>query len=142
MKQPEPLLRRAALRWFDLAEDDLRLAHYALTMASSCPYRLVAYHAQQCAEKYLKGNLVLSGVDFPFTHNVARLLELSPQGQAWAEALWDAEELSAYAIAARYPSEFDLITREEAGRAIQLAEAVRRAVRATVDPGSLTPREA
>ena len=62
--------------WAAHADDDLRVAEHTLTLPDECPYRLVAYHAQQCAEKYLKAFLVLRGIDFPFTHNIARLLEL------------------------------------------------------------------
>jgi hypothetical protein len=38
-------------QWIERAEEDLRLANHAMTMKTSVPYRLVAYHAQQCAEK-------------------------------------------------------------------------------------------
>lgn len=34
-------------------------------MPGSRPYRLIAYHAQQCAEKYLKAYLVYHDIDFP-----------------------------------------------------------------------------
>jgi len=54
-------------------------ARHALTLTSGCPHRLIAYHAQQCAEKYLKAYLVSAGVDFPYTHNISRLLELCEQ---------------------------------------------------------------
>ena len=53
--------------WAAHADDDLRVAEHTLTLPDECPYRLVAYHAQQCAEKYLKAFLVLRGIDFPFT---------------------------------------------------------------------------
>ena len=51
--------------WAAHADDDMRVAQHTLTLHDACPYRLVAYHAQQCAEKYLKAFLVLRGVDFP-----------------------------------------------------------------------------
>jgi HEPN domain-containing protein len=44
-------------------DDDLRLAKQALLM-KSCPYKLAAFHAQQCAEKYLKAYLIDQGIDF------------------------------------------------------------------------------
>jgi hypothetical protein len=44
------------------AEEDLRFAEHGLTISSSCPYRLIAYHAQQCAEKCLKGYWMLRDV--------------------------------------------------------------------------------
>ncbi len=36
--------------------------HSPIVCAVRCPFRLVAYHAQQCVEKYLKAYLVLHGV--------------------------------------------------------------------------------
>jgi len=45
--------------WVTHADDDLRIALHTLTLLDKCPYHLVAYHAQQCAEKYLKAYLVL-----------------------------------------------------------------------------------
>ncbi|MBM3322493.1 HEPN domain-containing protein [candidate division WOR-3 bacterium] len=50
---------RAAMvrRWVQKAEEDLVLAEHGLTMTENCPYDLICYHAQQCAEKYLKALL-------------------------------------------------------------------------------------
>ncbi len=61
--------------WIAFAEEDLCMAQYAITMKNAVPYRLIAFHAQQCAEKYLKAYLVFKGVDFPYTHDIFRLLE-------------------------------------------------------------------
>jgi HEPN domain-containing protein len=112
-------------KWVRYADDDLRMALHALTLNDS-PYRLVAYHAQQCAEKYLKAYLVFQRVDFPYTHNIARLLELC--GEEFA-ALRDAEELSPYAITARYPGEEDEIAQPEAELAVETAEKVKYLIR-------------
>ena len=114
-------------QWMVYADEDLRLARHALSMEES-PYRLVAYHAQQCAEKYLKAYLVLHGVDFPYTHNIARLLELCREHGAEDE-LTEAEELTAFATTVRYPGEEEQVTRAEAERAVELAESVRSAMR-------------
>lgn len=112
-------------KWVRYADDDLRIARHSLTLQDS-PYRLVAYHAQQCAEKYLKAYLVSQRVDFPFTHNVARLLDLC--GGDFAD-LRDAEELTPYAITARYPGEEEDVTQYEAELAIEIADKVRNATR-------------
>ena len=47
-------LEEQVFRWIEIAEEDLLLANHAFTLKSNVPYRLIAYHAQQCAEKYLK----------------------------------------------------------------------------------------
>ena len=50
--QHEHLLHKVR-QWVDFAEEDLCLAEHGLCMGEESPHRLVAYHAQQCAEKYL-----------------------------------------------------------------------------------------
>lgn len=127
MSAPDVVLRKVQ-QWLTFADEDLRLAQHGLTMTiAPPPYRLIAYHAQQCAEKCLKAFLVLRDVDFPFTHNLAHLLDLCATHGAWAATLRDAEELTPFAITARYPGEDEEVTRAEALRAIETAERVREA---------------
>jgi hypothetical protein len=45
MMLPSEQVRQHVRQWASLADEDLRLAEYTLTIQSSCPYRLVAYHA-------------------------------------------------------------------------------------------------
>ncbi|MHB8766986.1 MAG: HEPN domain-containing protein [Deferrisomatales bacterium] len=122
-----PLLRKVQ-EWVRHADEDLRLARYALTMASGCPYRLIAYHAQQCAEKCLKAFLVHAGVDFPYTHSISRLIELCGPLAEWPETIRDAEELTPFALTARYPGPHAEVTRDEAIRATGIAANVRAAI--------------
>ena len=122
-------LRKVA-QWLAYAEEDLRLARHAMTMDSQCPCRLVAYHAQQCAEKHLKAYLVMHGVDFPYTHNLGVLLErCAEHSREMAAGLDEANELTPYAITTRYPGEDEEVDRHEAESAIEVATRVRRAVR-------------
>ncbi|MHB8834491.1 MAG: hypothetical protein ACYC9Y_02115 [Candidatus Methylomirabilia bacterium] len=37
-------------QWIERAQEDLRLSEHAMTMSTAIPYRLVAYHAQQCKD--------------------------------------------------------------------------------------------
>ena len=67
MSGTEDVLFRRVREWVRYADEDLRLARHGLTLTSGCPYRLIAYHAQQCAEKYLKAFLVFSEIDLPTT---------------------------------------------------------------------------
>ena len=115
--------------WAAHADDDLRVAQHTLDLLDKCPYRLVAYHAQQCAEKYFKGFLVLRGVDFPYTHNIALLRELCAKHAAWSEELRDAEELTPFAITARYPGDDEPVDQAEARRTVEIAICVRERVR-------------
>lgn len=61
-------LKEKVKHWIELAEEDLRVAKHSLTMSSNIPYRIIAFHSQQCAEKYIKALLVLHNIDFPYTH--------------------------------------------------------------------------
>ncbi len=134
MKVPEEQILRKVKQWLIYGDDDLRLASCAMSMESEgCPYRLIAYHAQQCAEKHLKAYLVYRGVDFPYTHNISRLLELCGEQAAWAARLRDAEELTPYAITTRYPGEDEEVSKAEATRAIKIAQEVRKQVRAAFE---------
>ncbi|HLP48486.1 MAG TPA: HEPN domain-containing protein [Candidatus Kapabacteria bacterium] len=114
-------------RWITYADEDLRLAKHGLTIASSCPYRLIAYHAQQCAEKYLKAWLVFKQIDFPYTHNIRSLLQLC-LGE-WTAEIADADQLTPFAVTTRYPGEDERVTRVNALNAIELAKKVRKVVR-------------
>ncbi|MBN1613630.1 MAG: HEPN domain-containing protein [Deltaproteobacteria bacterium] len=129
-------------QWFAYAREDLSLARHGLTIAEGVPYRLIAYHAQQCAEKCFKAYLVYHRIDFPYTHNLSHLLELCGEETGWIESLMVAEELTAYATAARYPGPEDEVSRDEALRAIDAAALVMDTVgKALVDEGcdQITP---
>lgn len=112
-------------QWISYGDEDLHLAKHGLTLANNTPYRLIAYHAQQCTEKYLKAYLVYYRIDFPYTHNIARLLELCPDQHEWDKDLKDAEELTPFSITTRYPTEDEPVTESEAKRAIEITEIVR-----------------
>lgn len=139
MSIPEANVLHKVRQWLDFADEDLRLARHGMTMSvAPPPYRLIAYHAQQSAEKSLKAYLVLRAVDFPYTHNLGHLLDLCTTQGRWAEDLRDAEELTPFAITARYPGEDEAVTSAEAVRAIDLAERVRTAVREVIRKMGIT----
>lgn len=129
MSAPDSQIEDNVRQWVRYAEEDLTYARYGLAIKKECPFRLVAYHAQQCAEKYLKSYLVLSGVDFPYTHDIERLLSLCTSVGASVGELTETAELTPYAVLARYPGESDEVTRADAERAVGLAALVRQTVR-------------
>jgi len=114
-------------KWITYAEEDLRLAKHSLTLESGCPFRLTAYHAQQCAEKYLKALLVSRKIDFPYTHSITRLLEICSEIINTNE-LTEAEILTSFAITTRYPGEDEEVTKEEALDAIRIADLVKEKI--------------
>ena len=129
MSVTERDISRKVQQWLDYADEDLVLARHALTLKSTVPYRLIAYHAQQCAEKHLKAYLVFRQVDFPFTHNLARLVEIAEGLRSWSDTFRDAEELTPFAVTTRYPGEDEPVSGEEARRAIAIAEQTKQIIR-------------
>jgi HEPN domain-containing protein len=121
-------IHKVVKQWLEHAEEDLKLAKHAFRLSSSCPYKLVAFHAQQCAEKYLKAFLALKKVDFPFTHNISLLLEISSDHAAWVKDLREAEILTDYAVTTRYPGA-EKVMKKDAEFAVKAAVKVRNVVK-------------
>jgi len=134
MKAPREDIQRKVREWLAYADEDFRFARGGMNLPGQegPPYRLIAYHAQQCAEKCLKAYLVCHEVDFPYTHNISTLLELCTDYADWPTSLREAEELTDYAITTRYPGETAEVTAHDAQRAIGLAEQVCSRVRAAL----------
>ncbi len=134
MTAPREALVQSARQWAQFADEDLLLAVHARTLEPPVrPNRLIAYHAQQCAEKYLKAFLVSQGIDFPLTHNIARLLELCERRALWTGELVSAAGLTTYAITTRYPGIADDVSIAEADGAVKQAKLVRRVVREALE---------
>lgn len=87
--------------WFDFAEQDLVRAYKRFAEGD---YIDCAHHAQQCAEKVMKGKLIGLGWQLQKTHNLAYLLkDLRSYG---LELPWfsdAADTLTTEYIADRYP---------------------------------------
>ena len=77
----------------------------ALLDVVSVSDEIVGFHAQQAVEKSLKAVLASGEVDFPFSHDLARLMEICDDaGVALPAALADADRLTPYAVRLRYGS--------------------------------------
>ena len=117
-------------QWVAKAENDLKNAEHTLRMdPQDCPYDTVCYHAQQCAEKYLKAFLVSLNADFPKIHDIGELLALLPIPHNQMVSVEEAEKLSDYATSSRYPSDPDPLTSVEASSALSITHKIRTAVR-------------
>lgn len=117
------------LEWISYADDDLNMAEHGLTIKTGNPYRLVAFHAQQCVEKYLKAYLVYRRIDFPYTHDISYLIELCSEIADWALELADASKLTVYASTLRYPGIDRTVSESDAQKAIDIANHVRNVIR-------------
>lgn len=79
--------------WFLKAESDLTTAK--LMLEGQGPYDTACFHAQQAAEKYLKGLLALATQPFPLTHNLEDLQRLGETAVAsWPLTGMDLTELT------------------------------------------------
>jgi len=92
-------MSEAIKRWLDFAHQDLRMAELAMTEAL---YNQVCFHAQQCAEKAIKGLLVHQGQTPPRTHRLGDLLGLLDPNP-FAEQRLEVQLLDRFYIPARYP---------------------------------------
>ncbi len=109
--------------WVEKAEEDFALARSALRRkkplaAGSC------FHAQQCAEKYMKALLVSKKKGFPMTHDLLVLNDLCSNSGIFLEI--DPKLLNAltdYAVRTRYPGEGP--TPSDAKEALEIAKLIR-----------------
>lgn len=121
-------MKRATSEWVKKAEGDWRVAEREIQEANPV-WDAVCFHAQQCAEKYLKAFLEEHNVAFRKSHDLVGLLasgggllpELGPLKPQLAH-------LSTFGIATRYPGA--QADRRAAEDAMATAEEVRTVVRA------------
>ena len=86
------------------------------------------FHAQQMAEKCLKAFLAQRGVAFPYTHNLAKLVELGAQLDVEFHSLLPTvQPLTPYGVELRYDDSF-WPTQQVAEEARAAALAVKRFV--------------
>ena len=89
--------------WIDHAEDDFNNTGKLFRGSKPSVYG-TCFHAQQCAEKYMKAILVHKGKSFPMTHDLVLLNNLLEQAGVFMGVPEDTlDTLSAYAVATRYP---------------------------------------
>jgi HEPN domain-containing protein len=110
-------------RWLAKAQSDLLNIRNNL-QAEHVPWDTVCYHAQQAAEKFLKGLLVYHGETPPRTHDLVVLIQkLVHYVPGLVSLESDCRRLTVYAVGSRYPDDLFEPTKEEA---LELVEAVRR----------------
>jgi len=86
----------------------------------------LCFEAQQAAEKAVKAVLVFRGIEFPKTHDLRVLLTILDPGRELPEQIWEAVDLTDFAIEPRYPGIGEPVSEEEYRKAVALAEQVVR----------------
>ncbi len=133
---PENL--RLARMWVEKAEEDLLVAELLLSSEECCPASTICFHAQQCAEKYVKALLVYLSVPFPKVHDIGELLHLVPASIKVPLTAEEQEQLTFYATTARYPGDYEPVSREDAEEMISAARKLRDAIRSHIPADALS----
>lgn len=97
------MAKNAADEWIESAEND-RDTVKILLASPRVPYEIVAYHCQQCAEKYLKAVFVVHGRKIPFINDLLILCRDIQDICADLKGIEaDRERLTPFGTTTRYP---------------------------------------
>jgi HEPN domain-containing protein len=114
--------------WIQKAEGDFATAQRELQAEDNPNYDAVCFHAQQCAEKYLKARLVEADLPFPKIHDLGIILDLLlPIEPTWESLRGELNSLNDRAVEVRYPGY--LSDADEAKDALEIASKVRQTIR-------------
>lgn len=90
--------------WVEKAEGDFATAGRELQVLKAPNYDAVCFHAQQCAEKYLKARLQEEEFRFSKTHDLTVLLDLLlPAEPTWDTMRPKLQAITTFAVEVRYP---------------------------------------
>ena len=99
-------MKPLAAEWISKAEGDFAIVERESRARKNPSYDGICFHAQQCAEKYLKARLCEAGVPFAKTHDLVALLEMAlPLEPGWESVRENLAFLSDFAVTFRYPGE-------------------------------------
>ena len=122
MTMPERFPPDDPREWLNRAGSNLAVAKSDVAGAYLEEY---CYNAQQAAEKAIKAVMILRDIEFPYTHNLRRLLDvLESSGETVSEQLRRAEELTEYATVLRYPIDYEEVSEEACRDLVAIAESV------------------
>jgi len=85
-------------------------------------YEDYCYHAQQTAEKALKGLLIYYGTEPEFTHDIGVLIKRLKNHVEIPDYIRESVELSKYASKTRYPGDYYNVPEDEYKRAVDIAK--------------------
>ena len=110
------------------AEADLATAKRELRARKLPNYDAACFHAQQCAEKYMKAVLTEENLAFERIHKLPILLDSLVKVEAWWEVLrLAAQHLTDYAVHFRYPG--SIADKQMARDAVKAADLIREQMR-------------
>jgi len=99
-------MKPMTVEWVAKAEGDFAIMERECQVTENPNYDGICFHAQQCAEKYLKARLCEVDITFSKIHDLVALLdqvlEVEPTWESFRE---DLAYLSDFAVTFRYPGE-------------------------------------
>lgn len=114
--------------WIDKAEGDWSTLMREHRARKNQNYDAVCFHAQQCAEKYLKARLQEASIAFKKIHDLEVLLSDVLQVEpSWTNLQNSADSLTIYAVKFRYPG--SSADKFEASEAVKHCRLIRNTVR-------------
>ncbi|MDE3000128.1 MAG: HEPN domain-containing protein [Gemmatimonadota bacterium] len=123
MSPPERFPADDPREWMNRARSNLAMAKNRIPDAY---LEDLCFHAQQAAEKAIKAVMIKRGIDFPYVHDLARLLSvLKESDETIPDFVGQARKLTRFATATRYPVD-QTVTEQQFQEATSLAEAVIR----------------
>ncbi len=112
--------------WLNRARSNLAQAEQGIEIPDVYLEDL-CFNAQQAAEKALKAVLIEHELEFPYVHDLVKLMETLLQGgHDVPDKVREAARISQYAVAARYPGSLESLTRQDYEEALILATTVVR----------------
>lgn len=100
-------MKRLTREWVAKAEGDFAIVERESRARRNPSYDGICFHAQQCAEKYLKARLQEAGIRFGKTHDLIQLLEqVLVVEPSWESFRAELSILTDFAVDFRYPGEF------------------------------------
>jgi HEPN domain-containing protein len=112
------------VEWLNRARSNLKRAK-ADARLEGIYWEDLCFDAQQAAEKAIKAVLLHYEIEFPYVHDLARLLTLLSENDVEVpEDVKAAETMTPYATTIRYPMPYESMTKEQYEEAVHLAETV------------------
>jgi len=121
-------MKPATREWVAKAEEDFLSATDLARRRKRPVWNSICFHAQQCAEKYLKARMQEAGLSIPKTHDLEILLnQLLPSEPLWSAFRPATQNLTDFAVSFCYPG--DNATKSETQQALKDCKVIRREVR-------------
>jgi HEPN domain-containing protein len=134
MKPPERFAPDDPREWLNRAMSNLALAKSKIP---GTYLEDLCFEAQQAAEKAIKAVMIRRNIEFPYVHDLARLLSmLEEAGEEIPEIVRKAEELTRYALITRYPGIVRPVSEQEYAEAVAVAEEVVRWAEEMIERGN------